>query len=600
MINPDASAALPASSPSRAARIRQTGLLLAGLAAAGVLAASLWKGDGLFPPAARAHPLAAAACLAAAGLVAWWPRLARMRVRIAAWVFDSAPLGFHLGLGLLAWAGFAAAAWWVLGGVPRLDDSVAAVWQARVFAAGHLRLPLPEHGEFFRVFGVLGWESAMGHWMTFYPPGWSALLVPFVWLGVTWLAAPFFGAGLVVMTALAARELFDPRAGRVAGLLALASPFVAALSATHLTHVPTACFLVLCLWATLRLIRIGAWRYGVLAGSAWSVAFLCRPLTALVVGAAFALWPLANWRRALAVWPAVLLALLLAGTGIFGLAAWQKAVTGDPFTPGHEIGMGRRGKMGFVRLDWARTHTPALGLEFSLKRMRVVNDELLGWPLPALLIVLWPFLRGRWGGREAWLLAPWFGLLGVYAAYWYWESCYPARYTFCAMPMLLMLAARALTGPASEAGVRLRRRPALILLAGGLIFSLGASLPLNFARFTPLWGDVERLLPGVVGGHGITNAVVFLAAHGRSDEGMDDQNDYYATGFRQNTLDLQGDIVYARDLRGSNLKLMHAYPGRRYYRYVLFRDRGEAVLTELREQDGRLVSDPVPHVGGAP
>ena len=584
----------------RPGRMRKVWLFLVCLAALGLLTASFREGTGLLPPAVVAYPWAAVACLAVAVALGWWPRLARWREWVKARVFNSASLRFHLVLGLLAWAGFACAAWFVLGGLPWLDDSVAAVWQARVFAAGHLRLPLPEHAEFFHIFGVLGWESAMGHWMTLYPPGWSALLVPFIWLGAVWLATPLFGAGLVVMTALAARELFDDRAGRTAGLLALASPFVAALSASHLTHVPTAFFLVLCLWATLRLVRLCSYRYGVLAGLAWSLAFLCRPLTALIVGSAIALWPLINWRRTLTAWPAVLLALLLAGAAGFGLGAWQKAVTGDPFTPGHEIGMGRRGVMGFARLDWARRHTPELGLLFTLGRMRVVNDELLGWPLPALLIVLWPFLRGRWGIREAWLLMPWFGLLGVYATYWYWESCYPARYTLSAMPMLLMLAARALTGPAARAGGRLGFGPAQTLLAGSLAFSVLVSVPHNFARFTVIWGDVERVLPGVIARHGITNAVVFLNAEGISDKSMDDENDYYATGFIRNTLDLQGDVVYARDLSDENLRLMRAYPGRRYYRYVLFRDRAEAVLTELREEHGHLVSLPLLPGGGTP
>ena len=56
---------------------------------------------------------------------------------------------------------------------------------------------------------------------------------------------------------------------------------------------------------------------------------------------------------------------------------------------------------------------------------------------------------------------------------------------------------------------------------------------------------------------------------------------------------LQGNIIYARDLDDENLRLMRAYPNRHYYRYLLFRDRGEAVLTELHEENGAIVSTPL-------
>jgi hypothetical protein len=557
------------------------------LFAVAVLVASLARGKGLFPPCAQRYPWLAAAVVLLALLFGWAPRALRLRLAVRRVLFESASTPFRWSLFAVATVAYAAVAFFTFHGVPRLDDGISAVFQGRIFLQGRLVLPPPAHSEFFRQFCMLGPVTGTPHLCAMYPPTWPVLLVPGILLGVPWLVNPVLG-GLLALAVLAlGRELFDETTGRVAGILTACSPFVSVLAGTHLSHIATALMLTVCFWSVVRLLKSGRSLYGVIAGGAWAVAFLSRPLTALVVGVVIALGPLAQWKRSLQAWRGVLLAGLLAVAGAGTLASWQYVTTGDARTPGHEVGLGRRGKYGFVRLDWARTHTPRLGAIHTLGRMRAVNDKLLGWPVPALIVVLLPFLRRRARATEWWLAAPWLGLLAAYSAFWYWEEYFPGRYTFCAMPMLLVLAGRGCTQldrPASGNTAIAGRSPgplALALLTGGCVYALLIGRPHELRRFTDHHGDVESILPRAMEAYAVSNSVVFLDAKGSEPELGDTRNDYYGTGFMRNQLDFQGDLVFARYLRGRNRVLMDAYPGRRYFHYVYVRGANTAVLYEM-------------------
>lgn len=553
-------------------------------------------GDGpAVTPAVVRQPWAIALCVIAAVVLVWPARLAPVRARMGRLLFESGKRWFYGVLLALATIVYSIAALKIFNGVPHLDDSVAALWQARVFAAGHISLPLSALPDFFEVFGVLGADAQLGHQVGMYPPGWSLLMLPGVLSGLAWLVTPLFGGALVIVIARVAAEMYGEKTGRIAGLLALTSPIISGLSATMLSHVPTALFLTLTLWAVLRIVASGCRRYGALAGVAWSMAFLCRPLTALVIGCVLALWPLTNWRASLRAWQAILIALLFAGAGAGTLAAWQKASTGAASVPGHMIGMGRRGQFGFVRLDWARIHTIEIGRQFTLNRMKIMNTQLTGWPLPALTLVLMPFLLGTGRWREAWLLGPWLALLGVYAGYWYWEECYPVRYTFSGVPPLLVLAAHGLTsleGFLKEKGPRSGAIARCFIMAG-MLFAGCVAVPHNYTYLKTLMTDVEHTLPRVVKACDLHNALVFLSAQGRFPTDGDTFNDYYASGFLMNNLDMSGDLVFARDLQERNQELMAIYPGRRYYRYVYFRNNARAALFELVPCTNGVVEIPV-------
>lgn len=530
-----------------------------------------------------AQPWLALACVAIAVLLLYLPALRGARRTLHSLVFGSPRRRFNLALFLAGAAIYAVACWLIFDGLPRLDDEVSALFQGRILASGRVVLPAPQPPDFFRTFGTIDGVRGYEHLCSMYPPGHPALLALGSLLGVPWLVNPLLGGGLVVLTAELGRQLYGRRTGRLAGLLALLSPSFLLMSSSHLSHIPTAFFCALCMWSVVRLLRTRSWGFGALAGFAMGMAFLSRPLTALVVGVVIGLAPLWYWRRALVRWRAVGAALLLAALGVGALLAYQQEATGDFRVAGHEVGLGRRAKYGFGKIDFARTHTVELGIEHTARRMEAMNRNVLGWPVPVFLLALLPFLSGRARREDVWLLLPSLGLLLAYMAFWYFEHYYPGRYIFAGVPMLIVLAARGCMLAASA----LRRRPELIRRAAPtaatacVLFNLFVFLPNYTASYGGTFADVEMVLPRVLEDHDFSNSVLFMDAVERSQDYLDPFNDFYGTGFMLNDLDFSGDMVFARNLRERNAELVERHPDRDYYLYRYHRTHDKALLYRL-------------------
>ncbi len=561
------------------------------------LVLSLLRGGPPLHPQVTASAALFLLCLAAGLVLFFGPRPVGIGAALSRLVFESPRPAFNASLFLGASVIGTAVSLVLFQGLPYLDDGISSLFQARIFARGALTLPLPPHAGFYELFCVIGEKAGLGRWAGMYPPGWPALLLPGVLAGAPWLVTPLLGGALTVATAELGREVYDGKTGRIAGLAALASPLLVILSGTHLSHTATALFCALCLRSVLRLVRTGKVSDGIAAGAAWGAAFLCRPLDALLLGLLFALVPLFRWRRALGHWRAVASALAVAVLAAALLAAFQHAVTGDPLTPGHEVGMGKHGHFGFITLKGGKEHTPAKAVDFTLRRLRVMSDHLAGWPVPFFLMALLPFLALRPETPYSLLLiACPLVLAGTFAFFWYFEMYFPGRYLASAAPMLLVLGARGalLAGRWAVGRGEKTGRLAGALLTASLLFAFLADLPAEAREVRRRGGDVERTLPRVVERYGITNAVIFMDAVSVGIQEEEKLNDFFGAGFLRNTLDLDGDIVYARNLRDMNHQLVSAYPGRDYYLYRYDRDTRKAYLYRLipEGRDYCLVSVP--------
>jgi hypothetical protein len=313
------------------------------------------------------------------------------------------------------------------------------------------------------------------------------------------------------------------------------------------------------------------------------------------MGMAFGIALLFEYKKLLRAWKGVTLAILAVALGFGLLLAFQNEVTGDPFTPGHEIGFARA-KYGFGEIDHKRTHTPAIGLKHTVWRFRVMNEALTGWPIPAFLFILVPFAVGKWRKQDIFLALPFCALMLAYMMYWYFEIYYPARYSFSGWPMLFVLVARGVCELGSIAsrrkGFALRIFSVAALVSILFLFSVVA--PPWFRRFHSAFGDVEGILPKVVEEYSITNAVVFMDSVGVGQWVEDPHNNYYATGFMRNDLALTQDVVYANNSRKYNAILAAHYPGRNYYLYRFDRGRNKAWLYHLSVSGDGLIPERIP------
>jgi len=481
--------------------------------------------------------------------------------------------------------------------LPRLDDSVAAVYQARLFAQGQILWPMPaEIQMWFDMFGVLTPDDKPDFRAGMYPPGWSLLLVPGVLLSKTWLINPILAGLMLVMVSELGNELFNRVTGRLAAILGLCSPFVGAVAASQLSHISAALFVTLAWWLALRLLRTGRLRYAVLGGLSLGFTLLIRPETAVLVGGVFVFGILVQYRRALAIWKGLAVALGICVLSGVILLIFQDVTVGSPGKVGHSLEMLGGEKLGFGKIPRSSyVYTPAKALDHTVRRLDMLNKNLLGWPIPAVLLLLAPFFLFRFKLYDLWLVAPVLILMGFYAFYWYFEYWLHARYLFTAVPALLILAARgALAWQYRLAQIAIPRGLTLTGLGAACVYALAIGGPQYFTFFKPHHGDVEDLLVKVVEEAELSNALVFYHSSGKL-RGVGRWNDYYATASYYNSLNLDGDVVFARDgwlkhIKRNNSELVALFPNRNYYLYDFDQYNMSALLWKLDVEAGQIVS----------
>jgi len=565
------------------------------------------------------------------GLVLW-------RVPTSFWrrlVFDSSGKIFYGTLALLGFAFYVLVTHAVYGGLPRIDDGVAAVFQSKIFLSGHLVLPPPPEPDFFKLNCTIGpWsdtEHGLNWWCSMYPPGWSTVAMPFVATGTERFLNPLLGGLLIVAVGWLGRELFTPRTGRVAALMMLGSPFLATIAGTHLSHVLTALCITVCAASVWRLISLGdtdsanhsannsanksakatvsaGLGWGALAGFAFHLSFVTRPVTTLMLGGLIGIMVLARWRSALRVWQGVILAGVI-GAAAAGTLGWYQAnTTGDWKTAGHHPGMGKWGTLGFGviaeitetdPLGWK--HTPTKSVRHTLGRLQGADEKAIGWPIGLFALCLLPWalrLEGRWRWKVVWLGCFPLLLLSFFALFWYEEVYWRGRYLFAGLPFLILPAAWALSEVA--AGPRANRAWRAVL-AFGAAFVIAVALPAELLKFGPHHGDVDGHLVRLVEQAGIgkpgadgetRQAIVFVKSVGLGSDEFDGKNDYYATGFMHNDIGLENDIVYVQDLGERNPELLAHFPNRQAYYYTLDR---VLFAAELSDASGRVLASAFPN-----
>lgn len=358
----------------------------------------------------------------------------------------------------------AAVGQFAMGGTPRIQDERAYVFQAHLFRAGKIWIPIPPEPV-----GKAAWVDFTvqkdGRWYSRFPPGWSVFLAAAMPLGLLpWLNPVLTGLGLIGLW-LWVRRSEGERAGVVALMLAAASPFLTMMGGSLLSH-PLALILGLgCL---------EGWRRGVLAleagqplamgattlwASCAAVLWLTRPTEGLFHAAVPALhvgwlwWngpgtnqPRGPAPRARSLKPIAVAAVLLGSAVGLGLA-YNVATTGDPwvpatlrFSPDDHPGFNPR-----VGGYLPEGHNPRRAVQVTLLQWKITSDLLFGWPyvslVPALIGLLALPARDRF--ERGWL-----GMILCYLAFMFtWHSPglgHGSRYHHVLVPILLVFTVRGL------------------------------------------------------------------------------------------------------------------------------------------------------------
>ena len=200
---------------------------------------------------------------------------------------------YSLAVGLLAFIAFALAAVFSRGvfeHLPHLEDEVAYIYQAKVFARGQIVGPLLENRRaFWQPFVIddVKMDTRFGK----YTPGWPLILSFGMAWGQPWIINAFLAAITVALVYRLGSALFNRDVGLIAALLMTFSPMLVLLNATLMGHTMAICLatgFIYCYWRLERDVRPLKW--GLLAGFLLGLLVISRPLSAVAIAVPFIAW----------------------------------------------------------------------------------------------------------------------------------------------------------------------------------------------------------------------------------------------------------------------------------------------------------------------
>jgi 4-amino-4-deoxy-L-arabinose transferase-like glycosyltransferase len=409
--------------------------------------------------------------------------------------------------------------------LPHLEDEVAYLWQAKLFAGGHMSITSPEPRQSYWQPFIVDHE---GRRFSKYPPGWPLLLAAGVLIGQPWVINGFLAMLIIALATRVAREVYDANTGLVAALLTATSPMMLLLNGSLMAHTAATFWGMLLTLACWRIHRRKAPRQWAAAGGiALGMVASTRPLTAVGLALPCAalsalpalqwLWrmtanrqvlirmmragPLARrllWRSILEGWPqqrwiVQTLAVFVGTAAVASLLTplHNMAATGDPTANLYTL-VWEYDRVGFGP-DYGRSgHTLSEGLRSARTDVALWTSDLFGWQMPTAAHE-WLKQHAGWrmGAGISWLLIPigliafrqrrwtWLlagipaGLVGVHLFYWIGAQTYSARYYAESVPAVAILSAAGLTA--------LARRTNQYAVYGALALLIALSL----LTFTP-------------------------------------------------------------------------------------------------------------------
>lgn len=332
----------------------------------------------------------------------------------------------------------------IFGRIPHVQDSIAQLFQARIFAGGRLWAPAPPLPQLFDYANVI---LANGRWYSQYPPGHSLLLLPGVLAGVPWLTNPLLGGLTVLGVYLLGLELGGPRIARMAAILGVVSPFLLLMSGEFMSHASALSTITFFLVFFFRALRTARTQDGIAAGIFLCLAVLIRPYSAFGMGIPAGIYGLWYWHRRKR--PAKALAYIVAGgmAGLILLLLYNWGTTGSPTRFGYTALWGQGYGLGFGKGFESQAHSLERGLLFTWQRAVKLNGRLFEWPLTSLWPIVVALAVKKSEAKLRWLLLAFpVSLLVAHAFYWYQDAndCFGPRYVYEALAPILLLSAMGL------------------------------------------------------------------------------------------------------------------------------------------------------------
>jgi hypothetical protein len=464
----------------------------------------------------------------------------------------------------------------ILRGTALTDDESAYRFMAEVLASGRLWVQSHPMKTFFdRVFMIND-----GRFYGQYFIGWSALMVPGVYIGATGYINALYSALTVPALFGIVRRLAGPGAARISTLLFLASPMLMVGSATEMSH--PSCMMALA-WSFYFHLRSGerpaAWWPHSGVAFFFGLAFLIRPTTALGIGVPVLVAWLWSLRRAPAAVKAR--ALLAFGTPAIALAAVffgvNIAQNGSPLATSYARMQAYMREVNYQNVGWSPAFPPATLSDYMLPNRHVARAfasstiaivrlgyDLFATPFALLLLVF------AWAARPARLA--WVSFLCFVAVHFFTneagvDTFGPVHYYELSLPLLILCG----IGYARLVETLHDWRPAMpaawpmTLVASVVLVSLVGFTPVRFTGVKRIASFINMPFDAVRDAR-ISNAIVFTIGGYWVPQKCSAPTRHFVYFRPNNDLALKNDILWLNHLGWEeDRELLRQFPGRAGY-----------------------------------
>lgn len=468
-------------------------------------------------------------------------------------------------------------AYTVLDHIPHVCDSIAQLFQAKIFITGKCYFTSHPQKDFFDYLHVIN----DGRWYSQYTPGHALLLMLGLLCGAPWLIGPLAGTCSLGIFYLFVKNTYgDRQTAYLTSLLLLLSPFFIFMSSSHMNHTSTLLFMLMFLYFLQRGVVSHRSVHALIAGLALGYAITIRPLDAAAAGLPFIcyLMVLAKNRKVTPAAAAAFFAGLLAM--VLLLLLYNQLTNGSPLLFGYGKKYATVGFLGSAQ--GGPPHTLKGGIINTSNNLIGLNQYLFEWPLPSLILL---FILAHMSLFSSFRPIIW-DYLGVsacalvaagYFFYYHQDLIFGPRFYYCITPFLIILSVRcllALPRCLEARGLSKGRVTATLclVLAVCFLYSFAFSVPRLVKQYSNDYWWVTDRLHTMVRQQGITNAIIFMDCW-HPPGTASPRLIYYGSGFQFNSPGLTDEVIYALDLKEKNSELMQAFPGRKYYRCDFFWDR---------------------------
>jgi len=473
----------------------------------------------------------------------------------------------------------------VLGHIPHVEDSIAQLFQAKIFMTGKLAAPLPPHKEFFDYINIINDEA----WYSQYPPGHSLLLMTGLFLNIPWLVGPVLGTMSLFLFFLIVKKIYPEKSVLyLCCFLLLFSPFFLFMSANYMHHSSTLFFILLFLFCYLLIFSSDSSVPSIISGFALGYALTIRPLTAFAIGIPFTCYLLycVHKKKEVQLKKEVYFFIALFSMVIL-LLLYNYCTNDNPFLFGYQKHYNTFGFLGSAQLG--PPHTLKGGVVNTSNNLIGLNKYLFEWPIPSLtfifILLALPVKKNRW---ERLFFTACIAVIVSYFFYWYQDLCFGPRYYYSLLPFLIIFTVRGflhLPVWLEQKGYDKRKTKASLCLFISLciLYTFLFSLPALFKKYSNDYWFVTDKIHQEVKEQGITNAIVFIDVwhppHTTKPNWIP-----YGSGFQFNSPDLSDDVFYAMDLKDKNSTLMESFPNRNYFLCKIHKPMSDFTLIRIGKE----------------